>query len=166
MNQHPAVLKTIRRLEAAEGYLELQMPAQALEELGAIADPGPFEASISLLKGEALKGQERYDDAIAALQKAAQMIPAPHNRRAWMSLGECYRLGGREDLANLVEAFTSAPQAPPKVIVPILNISITIQPPIDLAPDEELPDGDFEGDFDPDGEFDGGPDDEFNVEEN
>src|SRR3972149_2292301 len=109
MNQHPAVPKTLRPLEAAEGYLELQMPAQALEELGAIADPGPFEASISLLKGEALKGQERYDDAIAALQKAAQMIPAPHNRRAWMSLGECYRLGGPGDRADLGETSPTAP---------------------------------------------------------
>jgi tetratricopeptide (TPR) repeat protein len=187
---HRTVLKTIRRLEAAEGYLELQLPARALEELGAIEEPGPFEASISLLKGEALKGQERYDDAIAALHKAAQMIPAPHNRRAWKSLGECYRLDGREELATLVDTFASAPQAPPRIIAPIINISITVQQPTDAPVEnnkDELSDKnyDFDSDFAPgfesedeprgeeeftdgneftdDGDFD---DDEFDPEQN
>lgn len=127
-----AVLKVLRRLEAAEGYLELDMPTHAMTELDAIDEAGPFEASITLLKGEAFKSQEKYEEAIAALQKAAQMIPAPHNRRAWQSLGECYRLGGREEMAKLVETFANMPQAAPRVIQPVVNISITIQTPIDM----------------------------------
>jgi len=136
--QHHVVLRTLRRLEAAEGYLELQMPEHAWNELNAVEEAGPFEGSIALLKGEALKGQQRYDDAIASLQKAAQMIPAPHNQRAWQSLGECYRLGGRQDMADLVEAFARSPQAPPRIIAPIVNVSITVQPPIDQMPDDEI----------------------------
>ncbi len=178
---HQALLRAVRRLEAAEGYLELQLPARALEELAAIEEPGPFEASISLLQGEALKGQERYDDAIAALQKAAQMIPAPHNRRAWKSLGECYRLDGREELAQLVDTFASAPEMPPRVIAPVINISITIQPPIDQRQDvrDEIADegsfeseeDEFEPGFDADDSFidndfedDLDDDDDFDVE--
>ena len=118
------------------------MPEHAWNELESIEDAGPFEASITLLRGESLKGQRRFGDAIPVLQQAAQMIPAPHNRRAWQSLGECYRLNGSVELAELVEQFADSPQispvvVPPPVIAPILNISITIQPPIDMAPDDE-----------------------------
>ncbi|MGE3315383.1 MAG: tetratricopeptide repeat protein [Planctomycetaceae bacterium] len=130
--QQSAVLKVLRRLEAAEGYLELEMPGHAMSELDAIEEAGPFEASITLLKGEAFKSQEKYEEAIAALQKAAQMIPAPHNRRAWQSLVECYRLGGREEMAKLVETFANMAPAAPRIIQPVVNISITIQTPIDM----------------------------------
>lgn len=158
-----AVLKVLRRLEAAEGYLELQMPEHAINELDSIQEAGPFEASVALLRGEAFKGQEKYDDAIASLQKAAQMIPAPHNRRAWESLGECYRLGGRDEMAKLVETFANTPQAPPRVIAPVVNISITIQTPIDMNRLEQQADDvhddetmHFDGEENPgdDGEFD------------
>ena len=59
------VSKTIRRLQTAEGYLELNLPqrAQMCAELNAIEDQGPFEAAIALLEGEALKIEERYDEA-------------------------------------------------------------------------------------------------------
>ena len=39
-------VKTVKRLFAAEGYLELGMPEQALEELALIEDPAPIEASV------------------------------------------------------------------------------------------------------------------------
>ena len=33
----------VRRLAAAEGYLELGLPNYALAELNSVADPGPFQ---------------------------------------------------------------------------------------------------------------------------
>ena len=69
--------KTVRRLIAAEGYLELGMPVQALRELDKVSDPGSLTASFSYLRGESLKRIGRYSDAIKPLQYAADLLPFP-----------------------------------------------------------------------------------------
>ena len=97
--------RVIRKLTAADGYLELGMPTQALTELGAIVQAGPLQPAVEFMTGLALKDQHRYEDAIAPLQKAAVEIPAPHNRDAWVSLGECYRMTGLPELAVIAEMF-------------------------------------------------------------
>lgn len=102
------VSKTIRRLQTAEGYLELNLPQRARAELNAIQDQGPFEAAIALLEGEALKIEERYDEALVPLKRAATMIPAPLNKRAWRSLSECYRNSGRQELAEIADLVVNA----------------------------------------------------------
>lgn len=118
--------KTIRQLAAAEGYLDLGMPQHALDELIGVEESGPLEAPVQLLRGEALKALEKYGEAIAPLQRAAQLIPAPHNKAAWMSLSECFRLRGQTELADVVEAFATT-DTPVINIAPILNITITVQ---------------------------------------
>lgn len=95
---------TIHRLTAAEGYLELNMPEHALAELAEIAAAGPYQPAVDLMTGEALKVQERYGDAIEPLQRAAERIPAPHSRRAWLALSECLRQEGRDELAEVAAA--------------------------------------------------------------
>ena len=60
-------VRTVKRLFAAEGYLELGMPEHALEELALIEDAAPIEASVEYLTGEAFRQQERYDDAVESL---------------------------------------------------------------------------------------------------
>ena len=119
--------KTIRRLQAAEGYLELNMPKNAWDELQSIEDPGPLEAVVEFLKGESLKGQQRYEEAVAPLKRAAELVPAPYNQKAWLSLSECFRQEGKEDLAEMVEIMART-QATVIVQHPInLELSITIQ---------------------------------------
>jgi tetratricopeptide (TPR) repeat protein len=102
------VPRTIRLLQRAEGYLELSLPARAISELDAIADAGPFEPAVSLLRGEALKSQARYDEALVPLKHAATSIPAPLNKRAWRSLSECYRQTGRNELADVADLVINA----------------------------------------------------------
>jgi len=97
--------KAVKRLFAAEGYLELGMPQQALRELDEIDHLEPIEASVQYLTGEALKAQERYEDALEPLQRAAQLIPAPYNKLDWMSLSECFRRNGKDELADVIELF-------------------------------------------------------------
>ncbi|HID22685.1 MAG TPA: hypothetical protein EYP14_09830 [Planctomycetaceae bacterium] len=126
----------LRRLRAAEGYLELGMPDQALEELDQIDSPGPYEAAKSFLKGEALKAQEHYEEAAQSLQRAALMFPFPHGRRAWQSLSECLRRTGREALADAAETNASLLEKAEHVLEklaeslgePSIIINITIQP--------------------------------------
>jgi hypothetical protein len=102
------VPRTIRLLQRAEGYLELQLPVRAIAELDSIADAGPFEPAVALLRGEALKSQERYAEALIPLKQAATMIPAPLNKRAWRSLSECYRHTGRDELAEIADLVINA----------------------------------------------------------
>ena len=87
----------MRRLTAAEGYLELGMPAYALDELESVNDAGPFQAVVDFMKGEALKSQERYSDAITALRRAVQTMPPPHNQRVLNTLNECLQLDEIEE---------------------------------------------------------------------
>ena len=135
--------KTLRRLQAAEGYLELNMPKNAWDELESIEDPGPLEAVVEFYKGEALKGLERYEEAVAPLKRAVELVPAPHNQKALLSLSECFRQGGKQELAEMAELMART-QTAAIVQVPInLNLSITIQrhPGQDLEDDlsDEMP---------------------------
>ena len=94
-------VKTVKRLFAAEGYLELGMPAHALQELALIEDVAPIEASVEYLTGEAFRQQERYDDAVKSLERAAQLIPEPYNKVVWESLSDCFRKNGDDELADV-----------------------------------------------------------------
>ncbi len=111
MRNSTEVPKILRRLVAAEGYLELGMPQHALEELESIsnAQAGALRPAIEFYRGESLLAQKRYDDAIEPLKYAAETIPSPMNKQAWLSLGECFRQRGEEALAAVVEMFAADP---------------------------------------------------------
>ena len=107
-------IKTLRQLTAAEGYLELGMPTNAMDQLDQIDEVGPFEPVVELLRGKSLQAQHRYSDAIEPLQRAARMIPAPHNQDAWLSLSICFREDGQQELADVTEMFANTPPVPPE----------------------------------------------------
>jgi tetratricopeptide (TPR) repeat protein len=118
----------VRRLAAAEGYLELQMPTYALAELSRVTDAGPFEPIAQLFLGEALQAQEKYAEAIQPLNIAAQMFPKPFNQRAFMALSNCYRHEGQDRLADEAAAsavppdMTDGPTAVQLAVMPIFQI--------------------------------------------
>uniref|UniRef100_A0A7C2JZ77 Tetratricopeptide repeat protein n=1 Tax=Schlesneria paludicola TaxID=360056 RepID=A0A7C2JZ77_9PLAN len=121
--------RIVRRLASAEGYLELGLPQYALADLGQVPHAGPFEAIAQLLKGEALQAEERFDEAIGALNRAAQLFPSPFNQRALLGLSRCYRMRGEEDLAQQAEAAAAPANTPPGtllqlVIVPIFKVEV------------------------------------------
>lgn len=109
-------VKTLKRLTAAEGYLELDLPDLALEELEGIEAGDPYSAVVDWLTGEALKDKQQYEAAIESLSRAVQTIPSPHNRRAIESLSECFRRTGRDDLAAVAEIFVPPAQYPDDVL--------------------------------------------------
>ena len=88
--------RNIRKLTAAEGYLELDLPELALESLQQIQEPGPLAVPCLYLAGESLKRLERYDEAIAPLRHAACSLPQPLGEIAWRSLAECLKKSGRD----------------------------------------------------------------------
>ena len=131
--------RVVRRIAAAEGYLDLNMPERAMRELETISDPGPYEPTVEYMKGEALIAQRRFSEAIAPLKRAVQLIPPPHNREAWKSLGECYRLRGDEELADVIELFAEqdAPEVVPNILQ-ILNITLMLEQAVDEADEDTL----------------------------
>lgn len=100
--------KVIHKIMAAEGYLELGMPVQALEALNAIEDAGLLEAMRLFLTGEAFLRQEKYQEAIEPLHQAARLFPVVESRKAWSSLSECFRLGGYQELAEVASLTAEA----------------------------------------------------------
>lgn len=130
MNHNLDSQKIVKRLAAAEGYLELGLASYALEELNRVTEAGPFEAISQLLRGEALQAEQRFSEAIPAFNRAADLVPAPFNQRALLGLSRCYRASGQEDLA--VEAEKAAlPKNLPEgaaavqiVITPIFQVEL------------------------------------------
>ena len=132
--------RVVRRICAAEGYLDLDMPVRAMQELEAITEPGPYEPTVEYMKGEALIAQRKFSEAIIPLKRAVQLIPPPHNREAWKSLGECYRLRGDEELADVIELFAEQDTPPESVpnILQILNITLMLEQAIEDHDSEEF----------------------------
>lgn len=99
-------------LKEAEGYLELQLPEQALAALERAGEGGTFRGHVLYLRGEALRSLARYPEAIEALQEAADRSPS--NVSIGLALGWCYKRTGRIDLAieALEEALGADPDPP------------------------------------------------------
>ena len=95
--------KTIRRLVAADGYMELNMPDRAVTELRKVDDAGPLEGPRQLLMGLALKRAGELESAIPHLEQAARKMPSAARRFAWSELVSCYRSVGSQDMADLAE---------------------------------------------------------------
>jgi tetratricopeptide (TPR) repeat protein len=117
----------VRNLAAAEGYLELGMAGHAIAQIARVKEAGPFEAIAELLRGEALQQQARFEEAIPALNRAAELFPKPFNQRALMGLSHCYRAQG--DTARALELATAAEAPigddgalPAWVVTPIFQI--------------------------------------------
>lgn len=99
----------MRKLIAAEGYLELGMPAWALEQVESLDHCGEMEPYAQFLRGLSLRELERYEEAIDPLHEAARGIPAPLAQAAWVTLGECFRHRGEDALADVAELFAECP---------------------------------------------------------
>ncbi len=83
-----------KRLVEADGYLELGMPAQALERLQPLSTDGPFGSLVSYMRGHALQIEERFEAAASYLEAAAKELPEPLAKQIWLELSECYRRAG------------------------------------------------------------------------
>lgn len=93
------VVRTVKRLSEAIGYLELGMTTQALACLEGLDEPGPLTAIAEMLRGEAARREERFDDAARCFEAAARMLPAPDNKSIWLALSSFHRQAGNTDQA-------------------------------------------------------------------
>jgi tetratricopeptide (TPR) repeat protein len=82
-------------MEAAHGYLMLDLPDQALKELADVAEFGEHVYQYHLLKGEALRNKQDYKRGLAAFQKAHELNP--EDLASLMGLAWCYKRVDRLD---------------------------------------------------------------------
>lgn len=121
--------KTVRRLLAADGFLDLNLPADAISELHRITDAGPLEGPRQLLLGIALKADGQTENAILSLERAARIMPAPLRRFAWRELVECYRAVGSEELAELAAKLGGTDDLQLRIALPCSPLTLDIDAP-------------------------------------
>jgi tetratricopeptide (TPR) repeat protein len=108
-----------RKLEAACGYLELNMPEHALRELGRITDPQAVPLDFYRLRGEGLRALDRFEDALEAYGRALAVDPEDIGLLAGMAW--CYKRTGQ--LPKAIEAMEQAYQAHPKELIVLYNLA-------------------------------------------
>jgi len=86
-----------RILREAEGYLELGLTQQALDTLERMTDPGTFKGHKLWIMGEVLRTLERYNEAAAVLEEAADL--APSKVEVCLALAWCYKRTNRLEMA-------------------------------------------------------------------
>ncbi len=117
--------KTIRRMVAADGYMELNMPERAVCELQKVDNAGPLEGPRQLLLGLAMKRAGNFEDAIPHLELAARKMPSAARRFAWSELVSCYRHIGCQDIADLAETLGGNKEYELRIALPFAELTIT-----------------------------------------
>ncbi len=105
---------TVRRLTAAEGYLDLDLPKLALEELDRIQEPGPLHIPYLWLRAAALKADGRFEEAAIPLRELTQCMPASIDQKVQQSLAEC--LGLTDPTVSETEAEPASVEAEQPVL--------------------------------------------------
>jgi len=100
-------LQRVRR--EAEGYLELGMPAHALNALQCSGNVVHRDARGSYLLGECFREMQRYREAILPLRRSLELIP--DDIHVWMALAWCYKRVGhvRRAIESLEQAIEVEP---------------------------------------------------------
>ncbi len=101
-----------KRIEAAQGYLMLDMPEHALKELSAVGDPEKCPFVWNQLRGEALRQQREFVDALKAYERA--LAEAPTDRHVVMGMAWCYKRTGQlhKAIAAMQELYRTSPDEP------------------------------------------------------
>ena len=101
-----------RKLEAARGFLALDMPQHALRELGSIDDPEKIPFAINQLRGEALKQTGDHDAALAAYNRA--LAEDPTDLTVLLGMAWCYKRTNQlsRAIAAMEQAYRSKPDEP------------------------------------------------------
>ena len=118
--------RVIRKLVAADGYMDLDMPEHALRELDSINNAGPLDPPRQYLIGRALKSMGRFEEAVKPLESAAREMPAPIRKIAWRALSECYRECGNTALANVAEQIAGPAIRKVNIQFPGMDVSVSL----------------------------------------
>jgi tetratricopeptide (TPR) repeat protein len=108
-----------KSLEAAEGYLALDMPQHALRSLREIDDPDQTLFEVNLLRGDALRHLDRHDEALDAFGRA--FAQKPDHVGLLMGMAWCYKRTSQ--LPKAISAMEQAYRISPKEAIILYNLS-------------------------------------------
>lgn len=108
-----------RFLEAARGYLTLEMSDHALRELRRIDDPHEVQFEVSQLTGEALRQKKEHEAALAAFSQALE--DKPDDLTVLMGMAWCYKR--IDQLPKAIFMMEQAYQARPEEPIVLYNLS-------------------------------------------
>lgn len=108
-----------RLLEAARGYLELDMPDYALRQLDEIDDPEQCPYDAYLLRGEALRSRREFRDALKAYRRA--LVEDPDSLTVLMGMGWCFKR--TDQLQRAINAMQRAYRLAPDEPIVLYNLS-------------------------------------------
>jgi tetratricopeptide (TPR) repeat protein len=114
-----AQLDQARRLRAASGYLDLEMPTHALRALDGIAHPNATPFEFYHFRGQALRMAGRFDEALDALSRARD--ERPDDLDVLMAMAWCFKR--TDQLPRAISAMEEAYRAHPRVAVVLYNIA-------------------------------------------
>ena len=105
-------IKCEKLLEAARGYLLLDMPDHALDQLRGIAEPRRSSFTVNQLRGECLRQKEAYHDALEAFEQA--IAERPNDVAVLLGMAWCYKRTGRlpHAIAATQQAYRACPDEP------------------------------------------------------
>jgi tetratricopeptide (TPR) repeat protein len=108
-----------RQLDAAQGYLMLDMPDRALRELDEIVDPDEAAYEYHLLRGEALRARSDHHPALDEFRKALEA--RPDELSALMGMAWCFKRIDRLDQS--IETMQRAYESHKEVPVVLYNLA-------------------------------------------
>lgn len=112
-------LRMARRIEAARGYLMLEIPHRALAELRGLEDVTELRFEVGRLAGEAFRQQGEHEQALAAFRRAEE--ERPDDIAVLMGMAWCYKRTGRLPLA--IECMERAYRAGPHEPIVLYNLA-------------------------------------------
>ncbi len=108
-----------RAIEAAQGYLMLDLPDAALRRLGIFADWEETPPAVEQLRGEAFRLKEDYERALQHFER----VPDDSEKNLDLQMGKawCFKRIGRLDKA--IESMRAAYRGSPKVAIVLYNLA-------------------------------------------
>ena len=108
-----------RLLEAARGYLELDMPRYALRQIDAIDDPEQCAFDAFQLRGEALRQQKKYEEAVKAFRRA--LVENPNSINVLLGMAWCFKRA--DQLQRAINSMQRAYKVAPHEAIVLYNLS-------------------------------------------
>lgn len=115
----PTDIQKQRAIEAAQGYLMLDLPDAALRRLGIFTDSVSTSPTVEQLRGEAFRLKADYERALQHFERVPE--DAEHNLDLLMGKAWCFKRIGRLDKA--IEVMRAAYRGSPKVAIVLYNLA-------------------------------------------
>ena len=110
--QRPTEIQQRQAIEAAQGYLILELPDAALRQLDVFRDPNETPRAVDQLRGEAFRLKEDYTQALECFERVLPHVE--HDLGLLIGMAWCFKRIDRLDkaLETMRQAYRGSPKEP------------------------------------------------------